>query len=69
MTNTSRVEELVNSLEFLVEGAVIPVLASVGVLGNTVSILVLQSPGIDMKVNKANSTEHTITLRLYLKNT
>ena len=59
MTNTSRAEELVNSLELLVEGAVIPVLASVGVLGNTVSILVLQSPGIDMKVNKANSTEHT----------
>ena len=39
-------------LEFVVEGIAIPVLASLGIVGNILSIKVLHSPGVDMKVNK-----------------
>ena len=41
------------SLEFAVEGILIPVLTCLGLVGNILSITVLHSPGVDMKVNNA----------------
>ena len=41
-----------DSLEFVVEGILIPVLTCLGLVGNILSITVLHSPGVDMKVNK-----------------
>ena len=40
-----------DSLEFVVEGILIPVLTFLGLVGNILSITVLHSPGVDMKVN------------------
>ena len=39
-----------DSLEFVVEGILIPVLTFLGLVGNILSITVLHSPGVDMKV-------------------
>ena len=39
------------SLEFAVEGILIPILTCLGLVGNILSITVLHSPGVDMKVN------------------
>ena len=39
------------SLEFVVEGILIPMLTCLGLVGNILSITVLHSPGVDMKVN------------------
>ena len=38
-------------LEFAVEGILIPVLTCLGLVGNILSLTVLHSPGVDMKVN------------------
>ena len=49
-TTNSEHDEL-ESLEFVVEGILIPVLTCLGLVGNILSITVLHSPGVDMKVN------------------
>ena len=43
------------SLEFAVEGILIPVLTCLGLVGNILSLTVLHSPGVDMKVNNTVS--------------
>ena len=50
ITNSENHE--LDSLEFVVEGILIPVLTFLGLVGNILSITVLHSPGVDMKVNK-----------------
>ena len=40
-----------DSLEFVVEGILIPMLTCLGLVGNILAITVLHSPGVDMKVN------------------
>jgi hypothetical protein len=39
-------------MELIVEGVAIPVITALGLVGNILSIIVLHSPGIDMKVNR-----------------
>ena len=45
-------------LEFVVEGILIPVLGSLGLVGNILSIKVLHSPGVDMKVSRPKGLLH-----------
>ena len=40
-------------MELVVEGVSIPVVTSLGMVGNILSVIVLHSPGIDMKVRLA----------------
>ena len=49
--NITNSENQLESLEFVVEGILIPVLTCLGLVGNILSITVLHSPGVDMKVN------------------
>lgn len=49
--NTDTEDQYLAGLKFVVEGVLIPVLTSLGLVGNILSIKVLGSPGIDMKVN------------------
>ena len=39
-------------MELVVEGVSIPVVTSLGMVGNILSVIVLHSPGIDMKVRE-----------------
>ena len=51
--NLSKVESREDSLadmELVVEGVAIPIITTLGLVGNILSIIVLHSPGIDMKV-------------------
>ena len=41
---------LLATMELLVEGVAIPTVTTLGLVGNILSIIVLHSPGIDMKV-------------------
>ena len=54
MNNTQWETEEISlaGMELVVEGVAIPVITTLGLVGNILSIIVLHSPGIDMKVNK-----------------
>ena len=45
-------ENSLAGMELVVEGVAIPVITTLGLVGNILSIIVLHSPGIDMKVKK-----------------
>ena len=45
-------ENSLADMELIVEGVAIPVITTLGLVGNILSIIVLHSPGIDMKVEK-----------------
>jgi hypothetical protein len=45
-------ENSLADMELVVEGVAIPVITTLGLVGNILSIIVLHSPGIDMKVEK-----------------
>ena len=49
ITNSENKE--LECFEFVVEGILIPVFSCLGLVGNILSITVLHSPGVDMKVN------------------
>merc|ERR1712001_401651 len=59
---TNRENEL-EYLEFVVEGILIPVFTSLGLVGNILSIIVLHSPGVDMKVNNIISLQNITKIR------
>ena len=63
--NITNSENQLESLEFVVEGILIPVLACLGLVGNILSITVLHSPGVDMKVNSMviNSLQNRTQIR------
>ena len=44
-------ENSLADMELVVEGVAIPVITTLGLVGNILSIIVLHTPGIDMKVN------------------
>ena len=52
MNNTHLEENSLADMELVVEGVVIPVITTLGLVGNILSIIVLHSPGIDMKVRR-----------------
>ena len=45
-------ENSLANMELVVEGLAIPVITTLGLVGNILSIIVLHSAGIDMKVKK-----------------
>ena len=46
-------ENSLANMELVVEGLAIPVITTLGLVGNILSIIVLHSAGIDMKVKKS----------------
>ena len=68
-------ENSLAGMELVVEGVAIPVITTLGLVGNILSIIVLHSPGIDMKVERckdlALTWDHQIMFdiiwRLYIK--
>ena len=49
-TSWDKDESRLTDMELVVEGVAIPVVTILGMVGNILSIIVLHSPGIDMKV-------------------
>ena len=57
-------ENSLADMELVVEGVAIPVITTLGLVGNILSIIVLHSPGIDMKVNlKFNFFDMKVNLK------